>query len=300
MKRKTIIIIILFLISFPLTVHSAFLDFGWGARPAGMGGAFTAIADDANAPLWNPAGIGRVGTRNLMFMSAIPYMGLENVGIGLKFASFILPLKANIFGLSWTNFTSANQYSENAFNLTYSRIISENLFIGGNIKCLGQNYNPEEGFDDPVFDSGTGKYSFDADAGFLFCLPNKFCVGGVLRNIIETDIGLYDVDKLNREIRAGIAYYPTDNLTIAIDVDYKDITLLEIFGGVEMWFMNRKLGVRAGTNYRNKDIHEITAGATYRQFMGEKTSITIDLCSVLPLTIIGNNLSHRLALTIGF
>jgi hypothetical protein len=28
----------------------------YGTRPAGMGGAFTAVADDANAPYWNPAG----------------------------------------------------------------------------------------------------------------------------------------------------------------------------------------------------------------------------------------------------
>ncbi|MFH1387012.1 MAG: hypothetical protein ABIH50_05050 [bacterium] len=28
-----------------------------GTRPMGMGGAFTAIADDANAPYWNPAGL---------------------------------------------------------------------------------------------------------------------------------------------------------------------------------------------------------------------------------------------------
>lgn len=298
MKTKTITIIIGLLISLPLTSHSAFLDFGWGARPAGMGGAFTAVADDANAPLWNPAGIGRVGTRKIMFMHAIPYMGMENVGIGLEYASFILPLKENIFGLSWTNFTSANQYSENAFNLTYSRIISENFFIGGNLKLMGQNY--EASFDDPVFDSGTGKYSFDTDVGILFCLPNKFCVGGVIKNILETDIGLYDVDKLNRDIRVGIAYYLIDDLVFAIDVDYKNVTLLEVFGGAEMWFMNRKLGVRAGTNYRNNDIHEITVGATYRQFLGEKRSVTVDYCCVLPLTIIGNNLSHRLALTLGF
>lgn len=29
----------------------------FGARPMGMGGAFTAVADDANAPYWNPAGL---------------------------------------------------------------------------------------------------------------------------------------------------------------------------------------------------------------------------------------------------
>jgi long-subunit fatty acid transport protein len=34
-----------------------FLRIGVGARPVGMGGAFTAVADDANALFWNPAGL---------------------------------------------------------------------------------------------------------------------------------------------------------------------------------------------------------------------------------------------------
>lgn len=33
----------------------SFPEFGAGARPAGMGGAYTAVADDANSAYWNPA-----------------------------------------------------------------------------------------------------------------------------------------------------------------------------------------------------------------------------------------------------
>jgi len=36
---------------------SAFADIGFGARALGMGGAYSALAHDANAILWNPAGI---------------------------------------------------------------------------------------------------------------------------------------------------------------------------------------------------------------------------------------------------
>jgi hypothetical protein len=36
---------------------SAFADIGFGARPLGMGGAYSALAQDVNAILWNPAGI---------------------------------------------------------------------------------------------------------------------------------------------------------------------------------------------------------------------------------------------------
>ncbi len=50
MKKKLIMILCLILIlSAPSPAY-------YGARPMGMGGAFTAIANDANAAYWNPAG----------------------------------------------------------------------------------------------------------------------------------------------------------------------------------------------------------------------------------------------------
>lgn len=51
MYKKIFIISLLLVFSF----NSAFAFFG--TRPMGMGGAFTAVSDDANAPYWNPAGI---------------------------------------------------------------------------------------------------------------------------------------------------------------------------------------------------------------------------------------------------
>ncbi len=46
----------LLLITINLSASYAALE-TYGARPMGMGGAFTAVADDANAPYWNPAGL---------------------------------------------------------------------------------------------------------------------------------------------------------------------------------------------------------------------------------------------------
>ena len=44
----------------------AFLDGGAGARAMGMGNAFSAIADDASAIYWNPAGLGRTTHNEIM------------------------------------------------------------------------------------------------------------------------------------------------------------------------------------------------------------------------------------------
>ena len=45
----------------------AFVDIGLGARPAGMGCAFAAVADDVNSLFWNPAGLGRLEHKQLLF-----------------------------------------------------------------------------------------------------------------------------------------------------------------------------------------------------------------------------------------
>lgn len=44
---------------------ASFLDIGVGARGLAMGGAYTALADDANAVYWNPAGLARLEKREV-------------------------------------------------------------------------------------------------------------------------------------------------------------------------------------------------------------------------------------------
>lgn len=48
----------------------AFLEFGVGARALGMGGAFFAIADDATAAYWNPAGLAYLQRKEFTTMQA--------------------------------------------------------------------------------------------------------------------------------------------------------------------------------------------------------------------------------------
>ena len=42
------------------TESASFLDIPVGARPAAMGSAYSALATDAYAPTWNPAGLGEL------------------------------------------------------------------------------------------------------------------------------------------------------------------------------------------------------------------------------------------------
>src|SRR6185369_5748341 len=60
----------------PSPSPAAFQDTGWGARPIGMGGAFTAISDDSNAPLYNPAGLVQVQWNEVSAMYSRLFSGL--------------------------------------------------------------------------------------------------------------------------------------------------------------------------------------------------------------------------------
>ncbi len=74
MKKIATATLLLALVCLPLrageagTTGANFLKIGVGARPAAMGGAFIAVADDANAIFWNPAGLALL--RGLNFASA--------------------------------------------------------------------------------------------------------------------------------------------------------------------------------------------------------------------------------------
>ncbi len=50
------------------TTGANFLKIAVGARPLGMGGAFVAVADDANTIWWNPAGIASIRRKELTLM----------------------------------------------------------------------------------------------------------------------------------------------------------------------------------------------------------------------------------------
>lgn len=65
------VLLSLALTSQAVTVGMPFLKLGVGARPAAMGDAFCAVADDANAMFWNPGGLGMMNQFDvsLMFMN---------------------------------------------------------------------------------------------------------------------------------------------------------------------------------------------------------------------------------------
>ncbi|MFH0774115.1 MAG: PorV/PorQ family protein [bacterium] len=68
-----------------------FLEIAIGARPCSMGGAFCAIADDASAIYWNPAGLGQITEKEFYLMHTEWFQD-----INCEFIGFVQPLEEEL------------------------------------------------------------------------------------------------------------------------------------------------------------------------------------------------------------
>jgi len=69
------------------TTAATFLEIGVGSRAIGMGGAFVATANDASAMYWNPAGIGKLVSPEIIFVHT-----RWIADITFDYAGFVIPL----------------------------------------------------------------------------------------------------------------------------------------------------------------------------------------------------------------
>jgi hypothetical protein len=92
MRFATLLSSVAFFLGAPLhaagRTSAAFLQLGSGARASAMGDAFTAVADDASATYWNPAGMARLRTPELLAEHA-----LHLQGIGIERLAYVHPLR---------------------------------------------------------------------------------------------------------------------------------------------------------------------------------------------------------------
>ena len=128
------------------------LRLGAGARSIGMGGAFTAVADDATATVWNPAGLGSAADLSLNFSTQ--QLDLDR---SHNFVALTKSLgSAGSIGLAVTNagvsgiqqydakerYGGTFNYSANAYSLSYG-IGLGNFGIGLTGRMLADNFGAE-------------------------------------------------------------------------------------------------------------------------------------------------------------
>lgn len=105
-KRRTFIFLLLSFILFsPQTGFAteeagAFLSLGVGARAIGLGGAFSAMADDGTAFYWNPAGLARLSRPEVTMMYSSLF-GLSDALANHHVLAYAHPLRGIHFSAGW-------------------------------------------------------------------------------------------------------------------------------------------------------------------------------------------------------
>ena len=184
-----------------------------GTRPLSMGGAFIAVADDANAITWNPAGL--PGLRRSEFTST--YANLYNLGIDQSYIGFVRPFSDKVaLGFDWSSVgfdDNELSYSENKLNFAVGVQPNKLFSFGLTLKYL---------MSDMLLDEASyGKSSgIGYDAGLLIQPLKNLKMGLGLYDLGGTSVSYKDKTTetiLGQAFKLGISYMPINGLTLAGD-----------------------------------------------------------------------------------
>jgi len=240
----------------------AFLRIPVGARPAGLGNAFVAIADDGSAPFYNPAGLSQIQGSRISAM--YNFMSLDRMNYQ---ASFIMstPIDVHV-ALTFNNFSvsdiieclpgenpSGEIFSDNAIalGLFASYKIIPLVSIGAGTKYIIHS----------IHDKSASGLDFDAGAMIrkpVSIGPITMIRGGIsIQNVggeIKWNTDSDHKDKITPSIRIGVS---SDIQLTSFDMicsaeisqclgrkndEYKNF---KFHIGVEVWFSNL-LAIRSG------------------------------------------------------
>jgi hypothetical protein len=235
--RKSLFYITLFLIISISSLYSVnktgttsakFLSIGVGSTAAGMGGAFTSVANDATALYWNPAGIGYFKTREL-YINHASWIA----DISFDYVAFTSPIGTrSAIGLSVTAVTmdemDVTKYNNEdtgetfraadyAFGLAFALNLTDRFSIGFNGKYIQQT----------IADSHAKGGAIDV--GTMFKTPFGFRLGTTVSNFgpklkMSGDDLLIAAD-VNQTIDGN-----NESVTSVLSTDYFNLPLVLRFG----------------------------------------------------------------------
>jgi hypothetical protein len=225
----------------------AFMRSGVGARPLGMGGAFTAIAEGPEATYFNPAGLGfdmRVG-------AGFSYKALSlDRHLGHIAVSFPIRSEA-VMAASWINSGVSNtigrgssqqiigeiKNNQNAFTLSFGKAIDSMIALGASLRYLQEKWDRLDVF------------AIGVDVGFLIRYRQVISLGGVVQNLGSnyrwdtndywSEGSTYD-EEYPILFKIGLAGKLFDGRIVpAVDFEKSDKMGLRFRAGGEYWFTKK-------------------------------------------------------------
>ena len=178
-----------------------------------MGGAFTAVADDASAAFWNPAGFA-TGS----FFSLIADSNTLDRRSGLLVALGTPPL-----GLSYYRTAIASEKNGRNRLVAHHAGVSLVQSLGGRL-AVGTTLRVVHGIVSQTDGAGTSTNKFDADLGVM-ATGALAQLGLSVRNLTQPEFASPGgVIRLDRRVRVGVSIHATEAATVAADVDLTTAT----------------------------------------------------------------------------
>lgn len=285
--------------------ESAFTDRG-GVRPMGMGGAFVALADDASAIMFNPAGLGQIEKALIAAAYDRLYAGLGDDALGRGFVSYIQPSQNyGAFALN-LNMLHTPLYRETTVTFGYGRPLGP-IYLGLNAKGLFASFEENDYTAiDPLFSDGMSSNGVALDLGMLYKLTDSVSFGLAILNVNEPNMALdEDADaKVPLTLQTGLAL-KLGNTIPTIDLTYRNKKLnderdINIHFGMESWLADRSIALRGGINF-----HDMALGASYVFSRGKKVEAQLDYAFRYPLFFKDDSISdiygtHQFSLDVRF
>jgi hypothetical protein len=289
-------------------LFASFEPLPMGGRAAGMGEAYSAIADDVYSLYYNPAGVLQVSRPEIGSYYSRLFMGLsDDSEISRTFFGYAQPFgkggRLGGIGASYFALDLPGLYKEEGFGITYGREVKKLWNLGGSIKMLKKQIGSDEfttnavnpitgnptNSPDPLLASGRSKTAIALDFGAQYRLTRAYALGFAARNFNGPDLALEgSSDKapsiytaaLARKLRKG-----------SLDVELMNWKGAEsnsrLSLGGEHWFDNG-FALRAGLGMGSRSYSTLSFGASYRM-----ESFQFDYATVLPLSGVEGTIGNQ-------
>ncbi len=296
-----------FLLCGAAAAHAEFNELGSSARSAGMGDCYVAIADDAYATFYNPAGLGRLHHKEIATTSSRLLMGLSDLNTideNIISAVYGTQLYGGI-GLGIHTFDVSGLYKESTSMLSYGKLVGKEVYLGASMKFMSKDYVPnlytENAIDfsgesfgrDPVFANGYSKAFMSYDLGSYYQYSKRLALALVAKDITSPDTGLAAANPLPMTTTLGLCYQD-EGLLIPLEIQTRS-DAITYAAGFERWLFSDQLALRAGLQEGSGNLSVVSCGVSYSY----NNIIRFDYGFSMPLSGITNTSgSHRLSLVV--